>query len=183
MKIIVFSGSARPQRQSHQVALEVIKRLGEQGHTVTLLDVRELNFPLLEDTYASLESPSEKMAETSHAIAEADGILVVSPEHNGSYSGALKNTMDYFYKEYFHKPFGIIVVSNGMLGGINAAKALQHYLLKIGGIVLPEMQLTPKVQTLFTDGKLTDENYSGMLDKFLKQFLCLTNTISAAPKP
>ena len=183
MNIIVFSGSARPKRQSHQVALEVIKRLEEMGHTVTLLDVRELNFPLLEDTLPDLPNPPEKMQETSRAISETDGILVVSPEHNGSYSGALKNTMDYFYKEYFHKPFGIVAVSNGMLGGINAVKALQHYSLKLGGIVLPEMLLTPKVQTLFTDGKLTDEGYSGRLDKFLEQYLWLVNAIKAAQKP
>jgi hypothetical protein len=40
--------------------------------------------------------------------------------------------------------------------------------------------LTPQVQTLFTDGTLTDEAYGQRLDKFLESFLWLTRTISGA---
>ncbi|KAA3440310.1 NADPH-dependent FMN reductase [Rufibacter hautae] len=179
MKLVVVSGSARPQRQSHQVALEVGRRLEEKGHSVHLLDVRELNFPLLENTFDKTPNPSDLMKETSAAIAQSDGLVMVSPEHNGSYSGALKNTLDYFYKEYFHKPFGIVAVSAGMLGGINAAKSLQHYALTLNGIVLPNALLTPKVQTLFQDGQLTDAAYAGRLDKFLEDFLWLGQAIQA----
>ncbi|GGK74005.1 NADPH-dependent FMN reductase [Rufibacter glacialis] len=180
MKLVVVSGSARPQRQSHQVALEVGKRLEEKGHTVHLLDVRELNFPLLEAIFDKTPTPSEKMKETSAAIAQSEGLLLVSPEYNGSYSGALKNTLDYFYKEYSHKPFGIVGVSSGMLGGINAAKSLQQYALALKGIVLPNVLLTPKVQTLFQEGQLIDTAYAGRLDEFLNDFLWLSQAIRAA---
>ncbi|MBK0402760.1 NAD(P)H-dependent oxidoreductase [Adhaeribacter sp. BT258] len=180
MNIVIFSGSARPERQSHQVAEEVLRCLEAKGHTCQLLDVKALNFPLLDQTFANQENPSDKMKEVSVAITQADGIVIVSPEHNNSYSGALKNTMDYFYKEYFHKPFGVVAVSNGKLGGINAAKDLLKYALTLQGIALPNFMLTPKVQTVFTDGILTDEAYGQMLDKFLESFLWLTRTISAA---
>jgi NAD(P)H-dependent FMN reductase len=180
MNLIVFSGSARPLRQSHQVAQEVVKRLKDQGHTVQLLDVRELNFPLLENTFASTPEPSEKMTQTSAAIAQSDGLVLVSPEHNSSYSGALKNTLDYFYQEYFHKPFAVVGVSSGMLGGVNAAKNLQELAIKFNGIVLPNFLLTPKVQTLFQDGQLIDEGYSGRLDKFLADFLWLAKALQTA---
>src|SRR5688572_27145850 len=122
MKIIVVSGSARPERQSHQVAEEVLRRLEARGHTCTMLDVKELNFPLLYQTFDKMTDPPEKMKEVSSTISNCDGLVLVSPEHNNSYSGALKNTMDYFFTEYFHKPFGAVAVSNGKLGGINAAK-------------------------------------------------------------
>ncbi len=155
------------------------KRLEEKGHTVHLLDVRDLNFPLLERVYDPAAPLSGKMQEVSAAIAQSDGLVIVSPEHNGSYSGALKNTMDYFYKEYFRKPFGIVAVSAGMLGGINAAKSLQHYALTLNGIVLPNALLTPKVQTLFQDGQLIDAGYGTRLDKFLTDFLWLAQAIQA----
>ncbi|ALJ01298.1 NADPH-dependent FMN reductase [Rufibacter tibetensis] len=179
MKLVVVSGSARPQRQSHQVALEVGRRLEEKGHTIHLLDVRALNFPLLENTFDKTAEPSEQMKETSAAIAQSDGLILVSLEYNGSYSGALKNTLDYFYKEYYHKPFGIVAVSAGMLGGINAAKSLQHYALTLNGIVLPNSLITPKVQTLFQDGQLIDAAYASRLDKFLDDFLWLGKAIQA----
>jgi NAD(P)H-dependent FMN reductase len=178
MQIVVVSGSARPQRQSHQVALAVVSKLEEKGHTVKLLDVRELNFPLLENIFAKTENPPENMKEASAAIAQSKGIILVSPEYNGSYSGAIKNTLDYFYKEYEHKVFGIISVSGGMLGGVNAAKGLQQFALKVNGIVAPNFLLTPKVQTLFQDGKLTDAAYTDRLNKFLTDFLRLTQLMA-----
>ena len=47
MNLIVVSGSARPERQSHQVAEEIMRRLEAKGHSCTMFDVMELNFPLL----------------------------------------------------------------------------------------------------------------------------------------
>jgi NAD(P)H-dependent FMN reductase len=182
MKIIVVSGSARPERQSHQVAEEIMRRLEAKGHSCTMLDVKELNFPLLDQTFAKMTNPSEKMKEVSAAISNCDGLVVVSPEHNNSYSGVLKNTMDYFFKEYYHKAFGVVAVSNGKMGGINAAKNLLHYAMTLQGIALPNFLLTPKVEELFTEGKLTDESYSGFMDKFLDSFIWLTDTISKAKK-
>ena len=182
MNLIVFSGSYRPKRQSHQVAVEVHKRLQKLGHTVTLLDVRELDFPLLDDTLDKLENPSEKLKETSAAIAAAHGLVLVSPEHNNSFSGALKNTMDYFYKEYHYKVFGIVGVSSGMLGGITATAKMEQYAIRLKGIVQPNVLITPKVQTLFQDGQLTDSGYSDRMDKFLEEFIWLTEAIkNAAP--
>ena len=183
MKLIVFSGSARPERQSHQVAEEVKSRLEQKGHSVTMLDVRELNFPLLENTFEKTAEPWEKLKATSQVISESEGIVVVSPEHNGSYSGALKNTMDYYFNEYAYKPFGIVGVSSGMLGGVKATDKLQQYALTLKGIVLPNVMITPKVQTLFKDGKLIDSGYGERLDKFLAEFLELAQLISKRQKP
>jgi len=180
MHIVIFSGSARPQRQSHQVALEVVRRLTEKQHVCTLLDVKALQLPLLENTLSESEDPPEAARQASEAITSCHGVVVVSPEYNSSYPGGLKNTMDYFYKEYRHKVFGFVTVSSGMLGGVNAARSLQHYALKLQGIVCPEFLLTPKVQTLFTDSKLTDEGYSQRMDKFLDGFLWLTQAIKEA---
>lgn len=180
MQIVVVSGSARPQRQSHQVALAVVNKLEEKGHTVQLLDVRELNFPLLENIFAKTANPPEKMKAASAAIAQSKGLILVSPEYNGSYSGAIKNTLDYFYQEYAGKVFGIVSVSGGMLGGINAAKSLQQFALTVKGIVAPNVLITPKVQTLFEDGKLTDTAYADRLDKFLTDFLRLAQIMPAA---
>lgn len=183
LKITVVSGSARPQRQSHQVAEAVLKRLQEQpGVQPWLLDVKELQFPLLEYVFSEHPNPPEQMQEVSSQLRTSNGIVLVSPEHNGSYSGALKNTLDYFYKEYEKKVFGIVTVSSGALGGISAALSLQRYGLRLQGYVSPQMLLTPKVQTLFTNGTLTDEAYGQRMDKFLQQFLWLTRAIAHAEK-
>jgi NAD(P)H-dependent FMN reductase len=173
MKIIIISGSARPNRQSHKIALEVLKRLDTvENIQPTILDVREKPLPLLESIYRNHPNPTENMHHWKKELDQADAFLIVSPEHNGSYSGALKNTLDHFFEEYNNKPMGIIAVSAGALGGINAAMALQHFCLKVGGLLMPAFLITPKVQSMFdADGILIDESYSKRLDKFLHQFI------------
>ncbi|GAB2674940.1 hypothetical protein GCM10027036_30700 [Flavihumibacter cheonanensis] len=173
MKIIIISGSARPNRQSHKIALEVLKRLEPlENIQPALLDVREKPLPLLESIYRNHPNPTENMHHWKKEFDQADAFIIVSPEHNGSYSGALKNTLDHFFEEYNNKPMGIIAVSAGALGGTNAAMALQHFCLKVGGLLMPAFLITPKVQSLFdADGILIDESYSKRLDKFLHQFI------------
>ena len=95
-------------------------------------------------------------------------------KYNASYPGSLENSMEYFFTEYAGKPFGIISVSSGILGVVNALKNLQQYVIKLSGIVCPQFLLTPKVQTLFNDGNLKDEGYSQSMDEFLTSFFELT---------
>jgi NAD(P)H-dependent FMN reductase len=178
MNIAIISGSARPERQSHQVALEVARRLTGLNLPHWLWDVKETNLPLLDYTFDVHPDPSEALKQLKLNLDQTDGFIIVSPEHNASYPGALKNAMDYFYKEYVHKVFGIVTVSNGVLGGINAMKNLQHYALKINGIVSPEYLITPRVQNLFTGGVLTDEKYGHRMDVFLKNFITLTEKLT-----
>jgi len=179
MNIAIISGSARPERQSHQVALEVQQRVSKLGLSSWIWDIKASNFPLLDYTFGEHPNPGESLKEVKAKLDQTDAFIIVSPEHNGSYPGALKNAMDYFYKEYVHKVFGIVTVSNGVLGGINALKNLQHYVLKVNGIVSPEFVITPEVQNLFKDGILTDEKYGHRTDVFLKHFLELATAVSA----
>lgn len=182
MNIAIISGSARPDRQSHQVALEVQQRVTRLGIANWIWDIKETNFPLLDYTFDVHPNPGDSLKIVKSNLDQTDAFIIVSPEHNGSYPGALKNSMDYFYKEYVHKVFGIVTVSNGVLGGINALKNLQHYALKINGIVSPEFVITPQVQNSFKDGMLTDEKYGHRIDVFLTHFLQLSEAVLASQK-
>ncbi|MTI33643.1 NADPH-dependent FMN reductase [Xanthovirga aplysinae] len=177
MKVAVISGSARPKRLSHLVAEEILKRLQQKGIEAWMMDVKQLNLPLLNYTFSDHPNPDLKMVELRENLNSSNGFIIVSPEYNNNFSGALKNTMDYFYPEYARKAFGIVTVSAGKLGGISAAKSLQHYALTLRGIVSPILLLTPLVQKLFEGGKLTDDNYSQLMDDFLKEYLWLAKAI------
>lgn len=172
MKIAVISGSMRPKRQSHKIAVEIVKRLKEQNDIEPiLLDIKEKPLPLLESTYKSHPSPTDNMHWWKEQLDQAHGIIIVSPEYNSSFSGPLKNTLDYFFEEYKGKPMAIATASSGVLGGIHAAHALQQFCLKVGGILQPAFLIGPKVQTLFDEsGQLTDETYATKLNKFLTDF-------------
>ena len=177
MKIAIISGSARPGRQSHQVALEVKNRFDKLSIDNWLWDVKETNLPLLDYTFDSHPSPGDTLMSLNSRLDGTDVFLIVSPEHNGSYPGSLKNSMDYFFQEYSGKVFGIVSVSSCMLGGISAAKNLQQYANTLQGIVYPPYLITPKVQNLFSNGVLSDDSYAGRMDKFLKDFLSFSKKL------
>ena len=179
MNIAIISGSARPERQSHQVALEVQERISKLGHSNWIWDIKTSAFPLLDYTFEVHPKPGDVLKEVNANLDQTDAFIIVSPEYNGSYPGALKNAMDYFYKPYAHKAFGIVGVSNGVLGGINAVRNLQHYVVKVNGILSPEFLITPAVQNLFKEGKINDEKYGHRMDVFLDHFLKLAGLLTA----
>lgn len=178
MNIVIISGSTRPERKSHDVAIEVFNRLNPRTNiNPLLLDIKEYNFHNLDYVFSKHPDPTEEMKKFSRAIAQSDGIIIVTPEHNGSYSGALKNTLDYFLGEFSKKVIGVVSVSTGKLGGIRAAMDLQKLILVLGAYPLPRYVITPEVQNIFKDGKLVDEAYGKRLDDFINEFLWLTEAV------
>jgi NAD(P)H-dependent FMN reductase len=178
MNIVIISGSTRQERTSHQVSREVLNRIRKRENiSVTMLDIMEFNFPNLEYIYKKHPSPTDQMKSFSESISNSDGIIIVSPEHNGSYSGALKNTLDYFHGEFSKKVMGVVSVSTGKFGGVRAAMDLQKLILSLGGFPLPRYMTTPEVQNVFKDGILADEIYGKRLDGFIDEFLWLTEAV------
>lgn len=182
MKIGIFSGSARPERKSHNVALEAQKRLeARDGIETDMFDVLEMNLPLLYNPIYDQDEPTEQILDISARMKKQDAFLMVTPEHNGSYSGALKNTLDYFGPEYTKKAIGIVAVSSGMLGGANAGRELQLWAMKINCVPVPQFLLTPKVNKVFDNsGNLIDESWGGLLDNYLDEFLWYAEALKAA---
>ncbi|MBV8929811.1 MAG: NAD(P)H-dependent oxidoreductase, partial [Mycobacteriaceae bacterium] len=57
------------------------------------------------------------------AVAQADAILVVTPEYNGSIPGVLKNSIDWLSRPYGQsalngKPLAVVGTSFGQYGGV-----------------------------------------------------------------
>jgi len=180
LTIAVISGSSRSKRQSHQVAQLVQSKLNnhDQGIDAWMLDVEELNLPLLDTTYGSNNSPTEQLSDLAGQLENSDAFIIVSPEWNGTFPGGLKNTLDYFLPQYKKKAFGIIGVSSGMLGGINAAKNLVTYVQHLKGIISPTLLITPNVEKIFENEKLTDMAYDRRLNSFIDELLWLANALN-----
>jgi chromate reductase len=75
------------------------------------------------------------------AIAEADGILVATPEYNGSIPGALKNAFDWVSRPIAEspirtKPIAVIGASTSAFGAVWAQRELKKVLGVMGARVL-----------------------------------------------
>lgn len=94
MNILIISPSLRDGRASHRVALFWESYLREQGHTPTMLDLKEKDYPLFHERVKYMTPPSLAAQEVSTLVQNADGIIMVVPEYNGGYPASLKNIID-----------------------------------------------------------------------------------------
>lgn len=172
--IAIISSSIRRERKSHSVAL-YFKHYLEENKLATseILDLKEYNFPIFEDTIKTLQNPSEKVLDFANKIKGADGIIIVTPEYNGGYPASLKNAIDLLYDEWKHKPVAIVTVSSGPFAGSQVLVSLQFTLWKMMAWTIPAMFSVPTVDKAYDEnGKPMDKLNSDKLAAiFIKELL------------
>lgn len=124
-RIAIITGSTRPGRNNEAVARWVYDLARQRTDaTFELVDIADYNLPLLDEPsspmFGNYARPHTKA--WSEKIASFDGFVFVTPEYNHSMSGALKNALDFLYREWNNKVAGF--VSYG--GGANGARAVEH---------------------------------------------------------
>lgn len=172
--IAIISSSVRTGRNSHRVAVYFKQYIEENNHgTVEILDLNEYQFPVFDERLRFQKEPTEKMLDFSGRIKGADGVIIVTPEYNGSIPAALKNVTDLLYDEWHHKPIAIVTVSDGAFGGSQVLIALQFTLWKMKAITVPAMFPVPKVREAFDengnaiDKAATDKRAAGFIKELL----------------
>jgi NAD(P)H-dependent FMN reductase len=153
-KISIISSSIRTGRKSHSVALYFQNYLNEN----------RLGAPI---KYQS--NPSMAALEFKNKIISSDGIIIVSPEYNGSIPASLKNVIDLLYEEWHRKPIAFSTVSSGDFGGLQALTHLQFIFWKMRAWTFTANFPVSKVQEKFDDfGVPTNKNET---DKYAKTFI------------
>ena len=162
MNIAILLGSIRIGRQSHRIAYYVEKKLQQRGHTVTMIDLAEHPLPMMDESNGKLHDPAEDISVIGNQLKDADGVILVSPEYHGSFTGVLKNALDFYWAEFSRKPMGVITTGSGRMGGINASTQMQHVILSLGGYAVPTKLLIPEIQNAF------DENFQPLREDIVK---------------
>ena len=113
-KITILYGAIREGRLSIRAAKAIERELTRSGKfEVTFIDIKDHNLPVMEARLKDMENPPASLLYISEKLETADGIVFVTPEYNNSYSGAMKNAVDYFTKEWSKKTIGIVCAYNG----------------------------------------------------------------------
>ncbi|WP_087037015.1 NADPH-dependent FMN reductase [Thermococcus litoralis] len=161
MKLKVILGTARKGRRSEKVARYLTRRAKELGWDAELIDVKDY---LL--CYTHRWNVTPEMERYRAKILEADALVIVAPEYNGSYPGELKILLDTIFDEYESLPVGIVTVSS-VTGGVRLLQelrlaAVNYKMLPIGQV------LFYNVDDLFEDDELKDKKYEERVDRLLK---------------
>jgi len=90
-KIVMIVGSLRKQSLNRQLAERAASLLDDRNMEVSFLEYGDIPFMNQDIEYPAPEEVSRVRKE----VQDADGIWFFSPEYNFSYSGALKNLLDW----------------------------------------------------------------------------------------
>ena len=145
LRIAIVTGSTRPGRNNEAVArwvYELARR--RQDAQFEFVDIADYALPLLDEPASAMFGKYAKphTKAWSEKIGTFDGYVFVTPEYNHSVSGALKNAIDFLYREWNDKAAGF--VSYG--GGASGARAVEHLRL-----VMAELKVaTVRAQVLLS---------------------------------
>ncbi len=173
--IPVLLGTTRKDRQSEHVAKWVYSEMKKRDEIETqLFDVRDFDLP--QDDYG--QTLKDEFPEWRDAMIKADGLVIVTPEYNHGYPGALKSVLDLLLKEYIHKAVAFVGVSAGPWGGTRVIEACVPMVRELGLAVTFSDLNFPKVASKFDEnGTLIDEAYENRIQGFLDELIWMSQTL------
>lgn len=163
---------------------KALARLAPEGTTLVEIPIKDLPFysPDFDADYPQVARDFKQ------AIADVDGVIIVTPEYSRSLPGVLKNALDWAARPWGQgsfngKPTAVIGTSGG---GIATAAAQQHLKAILSHYNAPTLgQPEGYVQSLpglFTDeGEVTNEQTAEFLVGYLEAFNALIDRYASVP--
>lgn len=169
LKIIGLSGSLREGSHTRQALAVALRGAAELGAHTRLLDLNDYALPFCTGKMGDNAPTGVKQLRAE--VQAAHGVLLGTPEYHGSYSGVLKNALDLLgFDEFEGKVVGLVSVSGGALGGLQALNDLQVVLRALHAWVVPEFAALPRARMLFTaEGQLQHSESEARLLKVGRQ--------------
>jgi chromate reductase, NAD(P)H dehydrogenase (quinone) len=108
------------------------------------------------DADRDVEPADTAVAGLREAIASADGVLIATPEFNGSIPGVLKNALDWASRPFPHsalrgKPVAVMGASTGLFGAVWAQAEVRKVLGIIGADVIEHELPVAQADTAFSE--------------------------------
>lgn len=173
--IPLLLGTNRKERESENAAKWVFSKMEARDEIEThFFDVRDFELP--RDHYGT--EIGGLFPEWRDAIIRADGLVVVTPEYNHGYPGALKSVLDLLLKEYIHKTVAFVGVSAGPWGGTRVIEAMVPMVRELGLAVTFTDLNFPQIKTKFDEkGNLLDAAYENRVASFLDELVWMASTL------
>jgi NAD(P)H-dependent FMN reductase len=173
LKIALVTGSTRPGRKSLDVAKWVHGIAAARSDaTYEILDIADYGLPLLDEPVPASGNRYTKphTFRWSEAVAGYDGFVFVTPEYNHGIPAALKNAIDFLFREWNDKAAGF--VSYGGMMGVRSVEALR---LVLGTVKIADVaaQVTLSLREDFADATVKPREYqaksvNAMLDEVVR---------------
>lgn len=163
--ITIISGTNRKNSNTHKVAKEYQRILGEKGIQAGLFSLEGKDLLHYNDAFKKMEE--EMIIPTSHFI-------IISPEYNGSFPGILKMLFDTSrsHEIWYHKKALLTGVASGRAGNLRGMDHLADVLNFVKITVHPNKLPISMVNKLVSaEGKITDDATLKVINQQLDEFI------------
>tara|TARA_B100001142_G_scaffold143831_1_gene144921 strand:- start:9 stop:548 length:540 start_codon:yes stop_codon:yes gene_type:complete len=174
MKISGICGSLRKNSWNNILLKIVLNKIAKNKKINTEI-INVSNFPLYNADIESVKTP-EDVIQAKSKIKKSDLIIFSSPAYNGSYSGVMKNIVDWLSRSPQVLPGKnalVIGCTPGMSGTLLGYTHLNQLLFGLGVNVLsqPRILVSSINKKLDTDGNLIDEDLELLIEKSIETIL------------
>src|SRR5882724_5314084 len=149
LRVAIILGSTRPGRKGEAVARWVYEIAGSRGDAeFELVDIKDYDLPLLDEPMSAIfgQYSNDHTKAWSAKIASFGRVRLrdarVQPCHVGR---AVKNAIDYLYKEWNNKAAGFVGY-----GGAGGTRAVENLRLVMGELMVADVRAQVAL-SLFTD--------------------------------
>lgn len=170
--ITIISTTNRPNSMSAQVADFYLTAFQQKDIAAQVVKLEDLPHDF---TYSALYANSGKNEQFNvlrDKVQQADKLLFIVPEYNGSFPGVLKSFIDglKFPEGLRDKKAAMVGISSGTMGASLAMSALTDILNYLGCHVFA---LKPRITTIeksFTNGSITEPTVLSLITLQIDQF-------------
>ncbi|SDX48659.1 chromate reductase [Ruegeria halocynthiae] len=168
--LLGISGSLRREATNRKLLREAARLFEPE----TFIEA-DLNLPLYDgdlETGAGIPDAVQLLADQ---IAQADAIIISTPEYNKGPSGVLKNALDWVSRTTGHpwmdKPVAVMSATGGRAGGERAQMILRSFMVPFQPRILqgPEIHLADSSNEFDADGRLSSDRYENTLRRLMQK--------------
>lgn len=174
-KILIIPGSSRGASVNTRLAASAFRVFSTFDCEVTRISLNDYPLPIFSGDLETQKGALEPAVKLARLIDSHDGIMLVSPEYNGSLSPLLKNALDWVSRikgdsrgkidPYKGKIFALASAAPGNLGGIRGLSHLRDIMTSVGATVIAQQVAVNNAGSAFDEmDNLTSEHTSDKLN-------------------
>ena len=176
IRLIGLAGSLR-QGSYNAALLRNAESLMPSGGQLEIATIKDI--PLYDGDLETRNGIPETVATLKNRIAEADGLLLVTPEYNQSIPGVFKNAIDWLSRPasditrvFGGRPVGLIGTTPGGMGTTFSQTAWLPILRTLGTRPFfgKTLYVSGAAKVFDADGRLMDQELRERLRVYLEQF-------------
>lgn len=149
LRVIGICGSLRSNSYTRMALHIALRGAQEVGAQIQLIDLCEYQLVFCDGNQDESAYPPD-IFRLRTDVRQAQGIILGTPEYHNSMSGVLKNALDLMgFAEFEGKMIGLVSVSGGTVGAVDALNSLRNIGRALHAWVVPEQVAVPEAWKAF----------------------------------